>query len=539
MLAFNRMSVHLKSKLTPDLTPVSFLQTFVIQSASISGKFGCDCCEGSHDYIEHLGVAASSCFESIYREQRELSDALNLDQYADLIINIKNNIGGNFKRESSEKGVVRVTNNRCPFGSAVKDAPELCRMTSSVFGSIAARNFGYAKVALNKRLAVNDDKCEVCIYTDRETAVGHSGDEYVVDSDAIVKRSAIEDRSIRIEKSLNKFWCLTNELSDDNRPKTFIVAESEAMRGVFESIERVAPTNARVQIIGETGVGKEWIARVTHVLSKRWRKPFIVINCGAIPENLIESALFGHEKGAFTDAHKVHLGYFERADQGTLFLDEVDALPVSAQVKLLRVLQEGEFERVGGQQIIKSDVRIISASNQDIEAMVAAGDFRQDLYYRLNVIPIQIPPLRDRLEDLSALIKHFLSRLAVKYDTKPKLLSEPSWRRATSYAWPGNVRELRNILERAFVFADAEVITKLDIPNENQTAADSTSIDSFDLRKLKKEAVSKLEKKVLQASLDRYFGNVSKAAKVIGITPRAVHQKLKTHNIDASAYRKK
>ncbi len=530
----------MKSKSSPELTPLNFLQTFVVQSTKVGGQFGCLKCNSSLDYIEHLGVAASSCFESVYREQRELKNALNVDQYSDLILNIKNNIGGNFTRASSDPGVVRVISTRCPFGDSVKEAPELCRMTSSVFGSIAARNFGYAKVALNKRLATNDEVCEVCIYTDRDSASAYGGDEYEVEAGAILKKSIAADRSLRIEEGLKKSWCLENEASPESQPKSFVVAESAAMHKVFESIEVVAPTNVRVQITGETGVGKEWIARVTHALSNRSKRPFVVINCGAIPENLIESALFGHEKGAFTDAYNVHHGYFERADKGTLFLDEIDTLPMSAQVRLLRVLQEGEFERVGGQQTLKSDVRIISASNQDIEALVAAGRFRQDLHYRLNVIPIRIPPLRERPEDLTALIKYFLHRLSDRYGCKSKVLSNSAWLIAIAYSWPGNVRELRNILERAFLFSNSDIINELDIANNELPESDILEDTAdFNLRKLKKNAISELERKVLHASLDRYSGNVSKVARVIGITPRAVHQKLKFYNIDASVYRKK
>jgi transcriptional regulator with GAF, ATPase, and Fis domain len=437
---------------------------------------------------------------------------------------------------------VRVVNTRCPFGDAVKEAPELCRMTSSVFGGIAARNFGYAKVSLNKRLATNDGICEVCIYTDRDTAAQYEGDEYESDAKGVViAKSVATGAAIRVEAGLHKFWCHTqSKPASNDRPRTFVVAESAAMRRIYTAIEITAPSDAGVQISGETGVGKEWVARAIHALSKRWQQPFVAVNCGAIPENLIESTLFGHEKGAFTGAYNVHRGYFERADQGTLFLDEIDALPISAQAKLLRVLQEGEFERVGGLQTLKSDVRTICASNRDISLMVDSGEFRQDLFYRLNVVPIHIPPLRERLEDLSALVTHFLQKLAEKNQCTPKVLSGSAWMTALSYSWPGNVRELENILERAFLFAHGQLIEQLDVTdNRAQQSVFSDENGNLDLRTVKKKASMELEQKIIRAGLYRFSGNVSQLARSMGITPRAVHQKLKTHGIDPSIYRKK
>ena len=531
----------MSSKTLVALNPVNFLQTFVTQSVKVVGQLGCPDCAGHPDYIEHLGLAASSCFEAAWREQGDVQGSLDLARYSDMIVSIKNQIGGNFSRASSEPGVVRVINTRCPFGDAVKEAPELCRMTSSVFGGIAARNFGYAKVSLNKRLATNDGMCEVCIYTDRDSAARYDGDEYESESEGVVvAKSASAGSVVRLEAGLQKLWCHTHDPESDKRPKTFVVAESAAMRKVFEAVEQVAATDASVQITGETGVGKEWVARATHALSERWRQPFVAVNCGAIPENLIESALFGHEKGAFTGAYTVHHGYFERADKGTLFLDEIDALPVSAQALLLRVLQEGEFERVGGRQTLKSDVRTICASNRNIETLVGTGEFRQDLYYRLSVIPIHIPPLRERLEDLSALVSHVLRKLANKYKRKPKVLSETVWLRVMAYNWPGNVRELENILERAFLFTQGQVIESLDIAvddSANAAIAAGAGMGGLDLRTVKKHATRELEKKIIHAGLDRYAGNVSQVARSMGITPRAVHQKLKTHGIDASVYR--
>ncbi len=531
----------MNSKCMADLNPVNFLQTFVTQSAKVVSQPGCTNCNSNPGYIERLGLAASGCFEKIYREQHELDSKINLEKYSELIISIKNQIGGNFSRASSEPGVVRVVNTRCPFGDTVKEAPELCRMTSSMFGGIAARNFGYAKVVLNKRLATNDGMCEVCIYTDRVFAAQYEGDEYESESGAIVAKSVAAGVVVRVEEGLQKFWCHTNgNPSPKDRPETFVVAESVAMHRIFKTVELVAVTDASVQITGETGVGKEWVARAIHALSERWRKPFVAVNCAAIPESLIESALFGHEKGAFTGAHNVHHGYFERADNGTLFLDEIDGLPFSAQAKLLRILQEGEFERVGGRQTLKSDVRTICASNRDLEMMVASGEFRQDLFYRLSVVPIKIPPLRERLEDLSALVAHFLHKLSQKYQCKPKIMGDAAWMSAMTYSWPGNVRELENILERAYVFTPGQVIENIDVTNSQaQQLSAAEEGDDLDLRTVKKRANIELERKIIHAGLSRFSGNVSKVAHAMGITPRAVHQKLKALSIDPSIYRKK
>jgi len=537
----------MSNKHLTDLNPTVFLQTFITQSTKVARQLGCTKCDSDHDYIEHLGLAASGCFEMVYREQNSLNDKISLDEYSELIVNIKNQIGGNFSRASSEPGIIRVVNTRCPFGDAVKEAPELCRMTSSVFGGIAARNFGYAKVVLNKRLATNDGICDVCVYTDRNSAALYDGDEYEYESEsesessAIVAKSTATGSAVRVEEGLQRFWCHTHgNPTPDNRPNAFVVAESAAMRRIFKAVELVAVTDTSVQITGETGVGKEWVARAIHALSKRWHEPFVAVNCGAIPESLIESALFGHEKGAFTGAYNVHHGYFERADKGTLFLDEIDGLPISAQAKLLRILQEHEFERVGGRQTLKSDVRIICASNRDIETMITSGEFRQDLFYRLNVVPIHIPPLRERLEDLSALVPHFLHKLAEKNKCKPKVLSESAWMAIMTYSWPGNVRELENIIERAYVFTHGQVIEYIDVANkQTQHSSAAKENNTLDLRMAKKLANIELERKIIHAALNQFSGNVSKVAHAMGITPRAVHQKLKSLSIDPSIYRRK
>jgi Nif-specific regulatory protein/two-component system response regulator AtoC len=522
---------------TKALNPVSFLRTFIAQCMKVAEQhYGKQDDAPTDRYIEQVGLSASHCLEEAMRDRLGYAGPITPEQYADLIIGIKNRIGGNFSRASGAAGTIRVVNTCCPFGAGVREAPELCRMTASVFGGIAARNFGYAKVELRKRIALNDDRCEVCIYTDAEAARDKPGDEYRCDGDKIVSRSASAEARGRIEAKLREAWCPeVNAPRRGGRVLPGLIAESAAMRAALEAVEIVAPTPATVLITGETGVGKEVIARAIHAMSGRAEYEFVAVNCGAIPENLIESALFGHEKGAFTGAYNVHHGFFERADRGTLLFDEVDSLPVSAQVRLLRVLQEGEFERVGGRQTLRTQARIIAASNQDLEEAVKSGKFRHDLWYRLNVVPIHLPPLRERPDDIPPLVHHFLERLAEKYQSPDKILGERAWTKVMSYKWPGNLRELENVLECAFLFSRGAVIDCIPLP---QPDLGSQGIgEDGNLHELRRRVTREAESKVMIQALKQYSGNVSAVARSMRITPRAVHMRLKSHGINAATYR--
>lgn len=245
-----------------------------------------------------------------------------------------------------------------------------------------------------------------------------------------------------------------------------IIGKSAQMKRIFELIEKVAPTKATVLITGDSGTGKELIARAIHYNSPRKNQPFISINCGALPETLLESELFGHEKGAFSGAVSQRKGRFELAHEGTLFLDEISEMSTPLQVKLLRVLQEMEFERVGGTQTIKVDVRVVAASNRNLKEEAEAGRFRSDLYYRLNVVHVYLPPLRERLDDLTLLVNHFLAKYAKENEQEPIGLSPGAMERLLEYQWPGNVRELENVIERAIILSDRHQIQVKDLPPE-------------------------------------------------------------------------
>lgn len=525
-------------KLFSHLNPILFLQTFVAQSVEVSTKLKGDKESDRPHYIEQLGLTASGCFETAYRQELGQDGPLDHDKYADMIVEIKNKIGGNFSRASSEPGMVRVVNTRCPFGEAVMQAPELCKMTSSVFGGIAARNFGYAKVILDKRIAVGNGMCEARIYTDRMKAISLEGDEYNREKDIIRGREASVKAQLTRERRGGKVWCGAGPTPSDDIDKPPVVAKSAAMLNALEVVNVVAPTTATVLISGETGVGKEVIARRIHALSERWNRNFVAVNCGAIPENLVETTLFGHERGAFTGAYEVHHGLFEQAEGGSLFLDEIDSLPLAAQVRLLRVLQGGEFERVGGKQRLSADVRVIAAASMRLTKFIAEGGFRRDLYYRINVVPILLPPLRERREDLLPLVNHILEKLSAKYKKVITALSETAIARVMQYDWPGNVRELENVLERSFLFSTGPIMSELMLPHVSGSlpAGVCQPVD-LSLKEAKQRASEEIEVRILEEALTRFCGNVSEVARSLGLTPRAIHQKINSHGIDLNHYR--
>jgi len=311
-----------------------------------------------------------------------------------------------------------------------------------------------------------------------------------------------------------------------------IIGTSDKVTSVLRAVEKVAAADTTVFVNGESGTGKELVARAIHRLSKRANGPFVKVNCGALTETLLESELFGHEKGAFTGAIKQKLGRFELADGGTLFLDEVGDIPPSMQVKLLRALQEQEFERVGGEVPIKVDVRVLSATNKDLDREVAEGRFRQDLYYRLHVVPVRLPPLRERREDIPLLAQHFVDKLGPKTNPRIQSVSDAALGRLMAYHWPGNVRELENAIEQALVFAEGVEIGVAALPVFLQGTT-PTDVDRLDVpRQLGlPDILDDLERQLILKAYDKAKGVKTETARLLGIKTSALYYKLEKYGI--------
>jgi DNA-binding NtrC family response regulator len=302
-----------------------------------------------------------------------------------------------------------------------------------------------------------------------------------------------------------------------------IVARSPKMQEVLAAVERVAPSNSTVLIGGESGVGKELIARAIHQRSRRANGPFVKINCTAIPENLLESELFGYEKGAFTGASGSKPGKFELADKGSLFLDEIGDVPASVQAKLLRVLQEREFERLGGTRTLKVDVRLIAATNRDLRAALEDGTFREDLYYRLNVVPIDVPPLREHKEDIPDLALHFLAKYSKESGKEIKGIAPQAVKQLTNFHWPGNVRELENIIERAVTFASGNALEPADIHLDTESSRVPVATPAF---LSPGTTLDQWEDEMIREALRRANGNKSQAARLLGLSRNALRYRL-------------
>ncbi len=325
---------------------------------------------------------------------------------------------------------------------------------------------------------------------------------------------------------------LQYELKERITPQN-IIGKSGKMQAVFDLIERVAPTNTTVLIRGESGVGKEMIADAIHYSSCCKHKPFIKVNCAALPDSLIESELFGHEKGAFTGANTLRIGRFEAAKGGTIFLDEIGDLPASTQIKLLRILQEREFERVGSTSTIKADVRIVCATNRNLEELIEKGEFREDLYYRINVFPIYIPSLRERINDIPGLVDHFIAKFNKSQHKKIKRISSSAIDMLMVYHWPGNIRELENCIERACILCTGEVIRSNNLPPTLQTSESSHTKSEGLLENI----LGKVEKQLLMETLLGTKGNLVKAAEQLGITERMMGIRIRKYEIDPKRFK--
>lgn len=332
----------------------------------------------------------------------------------------------------------------------------------------------------------------------------------------LATKRAIERKTLEMENRV-----LKQNLKKQQR----LVGDSQKMNQLQEQMDMAAKSNSRVLILGESGSGKELVAHILHEKSSRAEKPFVEVNCAAIPQELIESELFGHEKGSFTGAFERKKGKFELADEGTLFLDEVGDMSLTTQSKVLRVIETQEFQRVGGSKNIKVDVRIIAATNKDLFEEVKKSTFREDLFYRLHVIPIIVPPLRERKEDIPELVEYFLGYFATEYGQKPKKITPEALKAFESYDWPGNIRELRNVIERLVIMTQSDVITPKNIIIEGASRSDYFSFKTL------KEARESFEKDFIIKKLEENNWNISKTAEILNIERSNLHRKIKAYDI--------
>lgn len=348
----------------------------------------------------------------------------------------------------------------------------------------------------------------------------------------LVIEKGLRQRNFLTERT-NLIEQLNTRYSFDN-----LVGKSPEMKSVFEMIEAVSASEANILITGESGTGKELIARSIHARSRRKVKAFVPVNCGAFPENLFEAELFGYEKGAFTGATHRKIGLIEYADGGTFFLDEVCEMPLTLQTKLLRTLQDQKLRRVGGNDLIQVNVRLISATNRNVDQALQDGSLRKDFYYRLNVIEIRVPALRNRKEDIRLLCEHFLKKCMASSVKDIIGFSDEALEVMENYNWPGNVRELENVIERAVTLSREKKITLNDLPQHlSETYVSENNFNGSTLSDLKNKTVKELEKKYLISLLDKYQGNITKVAKEAGLTRRHIYRLIKNYNIDPNSWR--
>jgi len=496
--------------------------------------------EANSPLIDEMGYGAARFFEAVQKPDAAVDHALALPEYGKLVSQIMKGAAAPAPLVQVERECLQLTMPHCPFTDWSEQSQHVCHFIFSIAGHIAARRFGYAKVRYQTCPKSQDGACDISICTDVTRAGQGGGYEYWSRRKSATQRAAGGEvwlLEARAEVAVKEPELPTETVSLGESDLTMVV-RSRAMHRVLRAIKTIAPTSATVLITGETGVGKELVARAVHALSNRSDRPFIAMNCGAIPETLIESTFFGHERGAFTGAHQACPGVFERAQDGTLFLDEIDSLSPAGQLRLLRVLQEGEYTRVGGRQTLRAHARIVTATNRQLEEAVQQGGFRQDLFYRFNVLPLAIPPLRERPEDIPALVEHILTKLNRKHDKQITSIPGEVMHQLMRHNWPGNVRELENVLERSFLFS---IGYELELIMQPLDFADSEVASTFEpdkpWRQYRKEAVASMEKKYLKAALVRFDGNVCMVAALMDLTTRAIYMKLREHHIDARAYK--
>jgi two-component system response regulator AtoC len=356
-------------------------------------------------------------------------------------------------------------------------------------------------------------------------AYDYVGKPFKPDEIVLALRKAEEREALRRENR-----ALKEQIQKDSQFES-ILAKSREMLDIFRTISKIADFKTTVLVTGESGTGKELVARAIHARSSRKNAPFVAINCGAIPENLLESELFGHRKGAFTDANADRRGLFEEATGGTLFLDEIGELPLNLQVKLLRALQDETIRRLGDTKDVKVDVRIITATHRDLGADVKAGRFREDLFYRINVLAIHVPPLRSRRDDVNLLIDHFITRNNLRLGTNIRGVSTEGRKVLLEYGWPGNVRELENTIERAMVLADGEVLQVGDLPERIREALDPVQVHLASGELSVKKTTAAIEQILIRRALQKTKGNRTRAADLLEISHRALLYKIKDYKI--------
>jgi two-component system response regulator AtoC len=356
-------------------------------------------------------------------------------------------------------------------------------------------------------------------------AYDYVGKPFKPDEIVMVLRKAEERENLRRENR-----ALKEQLKEQNQYET-ILAKSQQMLDIFKTISKIADYKTTVLIQGESGVGKELVAKAIHTRSNRKNQPFVAINCGAIPENLLESELFGHKKGAFTDATVDRRGLFEEASSGTLFLDEIGELPLNLQVKILRALQEETIRRLGDTKDVRVDVRIITATHRDLASEAKAGRFREDLYYRINVLPIMIPPLRHRKEDIGILLDHFVERNNTRLGTQIRGVAAAARKVLMEYSWPGNVRELENTVERAMVLCDSDLVELQDLPERLRDSLDPVQVQLATGELSIKKTVAAIEEILIRRALTKTKGNRTRAAELLEISHRALLYKIKDYKI--------
>lgn len=367
--------------------------------------------------------------------------------------------------------------------------------------------------------------------------------------DYLTKPFDLEELKIKVKKAieLREISSQAKRINPSfNYTADEIIGDSQKMQEVYKEVGRVADSDATVLLRGESGTGKELIARAIYLHSNRKNRPFVVVNCAAIPDTLLESELFGHEKGAFTDAINRQIGKFEAAADGTIFLDEIGDMSLNLQAKLLRVLQEKTFNRVGGNETLISNARVIAATNRNLEEIVKKGEFREDLYYRLNVVSITIPPLRERKEDIPLLVSYFISKYSKKYNKVVQGVSQDVMELFMDYDWPGNVREIENTIARGVIITAASLIMKEHLPHEfvqkieegqNYTLTHKSKVEAGEISSDTEEIIplpqiiEKIEKREILKALERANGNKTRAAKMLGISRKSLFNKLRQYNI--------